>query len=154
MTKEPYERLRELRDMLNLSSDEMANRIHIPKSSMSMYINGKRKMKQDRINMVAKEFHVSPAWLMGFDTPMEDTRTDVDKFKVTADVFNKQNFSDVQKNVADPYYNTPETARIAQEIFDNANLRMLMDAARDSRAEDLQMAAAMLLRMKETNRDG
>lgn len=52
------------------------------------------------------------------------------------------------------YYLNEETAMIAQEVFDNANLRVLFDAARDARPEDIKMVAEMLKRLKETNPDG
>lgn len=49
------------------------------------------------------------------------------------------------------YYIDPTTADTAQEMFENPDLRMLFDAARDSRPEDLQMAADLLRRLKATN---
>lgn len=52
------------------------------------------------------------------------------------------------------YYTDPETARIAQEVFDNPDLRMLFSAARDAKPEDIKLAADMLRRFKETNPDG
>ncbi len=52
------------------------------------------------------------------------------------------------------YYLNPETAKAAQEVFDDPNLRILFDAAKDSRPEDIRMAADMLKRFKETNPDG
>ena len=52
------------------------------------------------------------------------------------------------------YYLNNETAQIAQEIFENKDMRILFDAARDSRPEDLKIAADMLRRFKETNPDG
>lgn len=52
------------------------------------------------------------------------------------------------------YYTDPETARIAQEVFDNPDLRMLFSAARDAKPEDIKLAADMLKRFKETNPDG
>ena len=51
----------------------------------------------------------------------------------------------------DGYYTNPETATVAQELFDDPNLRVLFDAARDSKPEDLKMAADLLRRLKETN---
>ena len=58
---------------------------------------------------------------------------------------------------ADPnntYYVNPETAKVAQDIFENKDLRILFDAAKDAKPEDLKMAADMLKRFKETNSDG
>lgn len=52
-----------------------------------------------------------------------------------------------------PYYLNEETARIAQEAYDNPDLRMLFDASRDSRPEDIRLAVEMLKRFKETNKD-
>lgn len=52
------------------------------------------------------------------------------------------------------YYLNPETARIAQEVYDNPETRMLLDASRNARPEDIRFAAEMLKRFKETNQDG
>lgn len=52
------------------------------------------------------------------------------------------------------YYLDEETAKKAQELFDNPSMRILFDAARDSRPEDLQMAADLLKRLKESNPNG
>lgn len=49
------------------------------------------------------------------------------------------------------YYVYGDTARYAQEIFINPDLRILFDAAKDSRPEDLRTAAALLRRFKESN---
>ena len=52
------------------------------------------------------------------------------------------------------WYINDETAKIAQEIFEDPNKRALFYAARDRRPEDIKMAADMLERFKETNPDG
>ena len=52
------------------------------------------------------------------------------------------------------YYLNPETAQIAQEIFDDKDLHALFDAARGSTPEDLKLAAEMLRKFKATNPDG
>ena len=52
------------------------------------------------------------------------------------------------------YYLHPETVRIAQAVFDDPQLRMLFDAARDVAPENIALAAEMLRRFKETNPDG
>ena len=46
------------------------------------------------------------------------------------------------------YYTNPETAKVAQEIFDNKDLRALFDAARGSSPESLQAAADVILALK------
>ena len=52
------------------------------------------------------------------------------------------------------YYLNDETARIAQEVYDDPDLRMLFSASRDARPEDIRLAADLLRRLKETNPDG
>lgn len=51
------------------------------------------------------------------------------------------------------YYYDDVTARVAQELFENPDLRILFDAARGSRPEDLRTAAALLRRFKEGGSD-
>ena len=68
--------------------------------------------------------------------------------------------SDLMEDHSDPsdesarYYFDAETAAMAQTLFEDENYRMLFDAAKDCAPEDLQMAAAMLKRMKATNPEG
>jgi transcriptional regulator with XRE-family HTH domain len=52
------------------------------------------------------------------------------------------------------YYIDRETASLAQVLFDNPDLRILMDAARGVAPKDLRLVAQMLERFKETNPDG
>lgn len=53
---------------------ELCDITGIPKSAMSQYIAGRFKPKQDRIYLISKALNVSPAWLMGYDVPMEDKK--------------------------------------------------------------------------------
>ncbi len=59
--------------------------------------------------------------------------------------------TDVQ---ASEYYQNDGARQAAQEAFDDPDLRVLFDAARGSRPEDIRMAAEMLRRLKGTNPDG
>ena len=54
----------------------------------------------------------------------------------------------------DRYYDDDDTAAKAQELLKDPNFMILFDAARDSRPEDLQMAAELLERLKRTNPNG
>ena len=48
----------------------------------------------------------------------------------------------------DGYYLNQETAKAAQEMFENEDLRVLFDAARDASPEDLRVVYEMLLALK------
>ena len=52
------------------------------------------------------------------------------------------------------YYLNDETAKIAQQIFENPNLRALFDVSADATPDDLKMVADFMMRLKRTNKDG
>ena len=115
-------------------------------------------MNQNRINGVtlAKYMNVSSAtisdWMHGKKMPR------VDKLKSLANYF-RINMTDLTddddgKSQQDTYYINPETARVAQAIYDDSDLHALFDAAQNSKPEDLKMAADLLRRLKGTNPNG
>ena len=57
-----------------------------------------------------------------------------------------------EKEGGEKYYLNEETSQIAQEIFDNKELRLLFDAAKDAQPEDLQTVHQMLLALKRKER--
>ena len=57
-----------------------------------------------------------------------------------------------EKEGGEKYYLNGETSQIAQEIFDNKELRLLFDAAKDAQPEDLQTVHQMLLALKRKER--
>jgi transcriptional regulator with XRE-family HTH domain len=52
------------------------------------------------------------------------------------------------------YYLNEETARIAQKIFDDPELKALFDATPGATPEQLQLTSKMLMEMKGTNPNG
>lgn len=52
------------------------------------------------------------------------------------------------------YYIDENTKSIAQGIFENDNLRILFDASRDAKAEDLKLVTDLLLNLKEREQNG
>lgn len=52
----------------------------------------------------------------------------------------------------DKYYLNEETARAAQEIFENKELKALFDAARDASPDDLKTTYDMLMALKRKER--
>ena len=53
--------------------------------------------------------------------------------------------------VSEQYYINPDTAKIAQWIFDNRDMRLLFESAKGNSPENLRLAAELLERMKKTN---
>lgn len=52
------------------------------------------------------------------------------------------------------YYLNDDTARIAQEIFENPTMRILFDASRNVSPDNLEFLAQMAKKLEETNPDG
>ena len=53
------------------------------------------------------------------------------------------------RNIADEYYFDDEAAKIAQAIFENKQLKLLFDTAKDIDAEDIMLVHAMLKAIKK-----
>lgn len=101
---------------------------------------------------VARETGLSKAMLSDWKAGRYSPKAD--KLQVLADYFGVS--LEYMRTGEEPhgYYTDPETAKAAQRIFKDPHMRILFDAAEDARPEDLDMAAALLRRMKETNPDG
>ena len=57
-----------------------------------------------------------------------------------------------EKEGGETYYINEETKEIAQKVFENKNLRMLMDSAQDATPEDIETVHSMLLALKRKER--
>lgn len=115
------ERIKKLRMKYDISQVELSEMIGISKQSLYKYENGViTNIPSDKIELLADVLHTTPSYLMGWE--------------------NEQ---------AQPsYYLNPETAAIAQEIFDNPDLRLLFDASRNATPEDLRTVRDMMLALK------
>lgn len=112
--------LKSLRIGKHLSQSELANKLGISKSAISMYEVGKRQPDFETLEMIADFFNTDMNFLLGKST------------------------SENENN----YYINPETAKMAQEISDNEELSLLFDAARDAAPEDLKTVHSMLMALK------
>jgi transcriptional regulator with XRE-family HTH domain len=71
--------------------------------------------------------------------------------KIIADYFNVtvDYLMTGEEKESQQYYLNDETKQIAQEIFENKELRILFDASRKAKPEDLLFAAEMIKKLKE-----
>lgn len=63
-----------------MSPIELSNKTGIKKASISQYMSGYAKPKNDRIYLIAKALDISETWLLGYDVPMERDREPEDTF--------------------------------------------------------------------------
>lgn len=103
---------------------QISQDLGIHKATISAWMNGTRTPKMSKIDLLCKYFGCTRSDIMEPHDEMQHHHT------------------------------SPETERIAQSIYDDPALHALFDAARGNKSENLQLAAEMLKRMKETNPDG
>ena len=69
------QRIAKALDIRRMKQVELCKLAKIPKSSLSLYLSGAYEPKQDRIYDMSIALNVSEAWLMGYDVPMERSKT-------------------------------------------------------------------------------
>ncbi len=117
---ELYKNIKSKREQLGISQDELAKLTgYTSRSSIAKIEKGQVDLPQTKIELFAKALKTTPSDLMGWD------------------------------NSENSYYMNPETQKIAQEIYENKNLSLLFDAARDASPEDLQTVHTMLSALKK-----
>ena len=107
----------------HLSQSELAEKLGLSASTISMYEVGKREPDFETEEKIADFFNTDLNTLRGRDT--------------------------------EEYYLNQETREIAQKIYEDKDLSLLFDAARDADPEDLKTVHTMLtaLKRKEKGED-
>lgn len=119
-----YEIYEQLLQKYGVSTYKVSKETGIAQSVFSSWKTGISKPKQDKIKKIADYFHVSVDYLMTGN----------------------------EKDGGETYYLNEETKEIAQKVFENKELRMLMDAAQDADPEDIEAVHNMLLALKRKER--
>lgn len=110
--------LRNLLQSNGMSQKELAKRLSVGTSSVSSWCRGEKSPRMEKVDAICEIFKCTRADLM--EEPVE-----------------KQE-----------YYLNTETRKIAQEVYDNPELKILFDASRDATQEDLKVAVNVLEELK------
>ncbi len=103
-----------------LTMKELAERVGVSEATISRWESGEIKnMRRDAVSNLAKALQINPRVLMDWETDPG----------------------------VDPYYLDPETARLAQEVKDDPDMRLLLDAKRDLSPEDMRVIIDMAKRL-------
>lgn len=97
-------RLKELMMLKGLKQNDIVKLTGIPKSTISLYLSGKREPKQDRLMLLSETFHVNPAWLMGFDVVMSTNPSTIELYQHYA-------FTSEMENVLSKYNMLTDTGK-------------------------------------------
>lgn len=123
----------EFKDMLkyfrmkeNLSQSELAARLGISASAISMYEVGKREPDFETEEKIADFFHTDLNTLRGRESDAEQQTS---------------------------YYLDKDSSDAAQFLFSNPEYKVLFDASRKVKPEDINLVAEMIKRMAGGNSD-
>lgn len=82
-TSKTPERLRLALRNANMKQIDLCRITGIDKTTISSYVSGRYGAKKDRINVIADALDVNPAWLMGYDVPMEREKDTPEKIQLS-----------------------------------------------------------------------
>lgn len=119
-----YEIYCKLRDEKGVKDADVAKATGITKSTFSDWKNGRSKPKDEKLLKIAEYFDVTLDYLRTGEEPSQP----------------------------DGYYLNGETAEMAQRLFENKDLRVLFDAAKDASPEDLKTTYDILMALKKKER--
>ena len=122
------QRIKQLRQDNDITQKELADFLGVTPKAVSFYELGQRMPSHEMLLKLAQKFRVSTDYLLG----NEETATAVEH---------------------KGYYTNPEAAQMAQEIYDNPDMKILFDAAKDVSPEDLKFVADMVARMRKKERN-
>lgn len=103
----------------NMKAIDLAELTGLSQGMISLYYNGHNAPSNKAAYKMAKHLHVNPAWLMGLPGPMTDevdTKVDLDN----------------------------DVALKAKEIFDDPEARVLLDAKRMLKPEELKAVITII----------
>lgn len=124
MSTDSYEIYSQIRDKLGYKDSAVANGANVTKSTFSDWKAGRYQPKDEKLQKIASFLGVSIEYLK----------------------------TGIEKEGGETYYLNDETKEIAQKVFENKELRMLMDAAQDAAPEDIEAVHNMLLALKRKER--
>lgn len=119
-----YEVFEQLLQKFGVTTADVCKATGIGQSTMSNWKNRRNLISGKNAQLIADYFDVSVDYLM----------------------------TGKEKEGGETYYLNEETKEIAQEVFENKELRMLFDAARDADPEDIEAVHNMLLALKRKER--
>lgn len=77
------DRLKLALSLREITPKELSEKTKIPKSSISQYMSGYAKPKQDRIFLISNALDINEVWLLGYDVSMEKQITKQNEVELT-----------------------------------------------------------------------
>lgn len=140
-----YENIKARRLALKLSQEDLARKLGYKSTSTIAKIEaGKIDIPQSKIKAFADALNTTPGDLMGWYNESASYNTEE----------KTSNADKILKKELNHYYFSEETAKIAQAIHDDKNLRILFDASQKLEPEDIEYVVSLVQRLKKKESGG
>lgn len=116
---------KDLRTKSKLTQQEMADKLNISRSSVGMYESGEREPSFELLEQIADYFNVDMNYLLGK--------------------------SELSEHIPQGYYLNDDAREMAQFMFDNPEYKVLFDASRKVRKDDIALVKALMDKFKNTD---
>lgn len=116
-----------IRERSGLTQQQMADKLGISRSAIGMYEKGEREPNFETLELIADTFNVDMNFLLGK--------------KPTTEV------------IPDTYYLDKEAREAAQFLYENPDYKVLFDASRKVKKEDIDFVKQMIDRMTSRGDD-
>ena len=107
-------------ELNNKTQTDLINDLGFNKSAVSTWCNGTRLPRMDKVDALAKYFHINRSDLIEDKEPFEN----------------------------DHYYLNDDTRQLAQFMFENPEYKVLFDASRKVKKEDIEFVKQMIDRVR------
>ncbi|MBO5238691.1 MAG: helix-turn-helix transcriptional regulator [Lachnospiraceae bacterium] len=116
--------------------------------NIQYYMDKQGKTRIEMCEALGVKYTTFTDWVKGNTYPR------IDKIELMANYFGISKADLVEdKSTEESYYTNPATAQIAQEIYENKDLLLLFEVARDAKPEYLRQVHDMLLFLKQKERE-
>ena len=112
-------------DKYGKSQSDLVNELGFNKSTVSTWMNGTKIPRMDKIDTLCNYFHIR-----------------------RSDLLEDENIND-----ADNYYLNNDTREVAEFMFKNPEYKVLFDASRKTKPEDIKFVADMINRVNGNHDD-
>ena len=118
---------RKIREQSGLTQQQMADKLGVSRSAIGMYENGEREPNFENLELIDDTFNVDMNYLLGK--------------KPTTEV------------IPDRYYLDDDARDMAQFMYENPEYKVLFDASRKVKKEDIDFVKQMIDRMSNKGDD-
>lgn len=110
----------------NKTQTDLINDLSLNKSAVSTWCNGTRLPRMDKVDLLAKYFKIN-----------------------RSDLIEEKSAHEEKKETA--YYTDRESAEVAQFLFENPEYKVLFDASKNVKPQDINFVADMINRVTGNN---